>query len=610
MPLEKGFGEAEPPHYLFVCLFIHANPQDTMISLSPTPKKYHTDQDKACTPQETVSRVKAALSGLSLSILAQTRRIDNGVLGIPVFLSICGEDARSVMPTRKQMGKGASPEQAEASALMELMERYGFFTFWRDLPEATQATWEEAKRLFPQTLMPLELVNKACGDTLPHDALERILNLRPWLFVPSTHIATGNTVHVPLDLFKVLNEFNGSSAGNTQVESILQGTCELVERHVCALADKQHPALPSLPVHPESTNDPVLRDLLEKFHRNGIVLVLKDMTMGMPVPTVAALAMNPVTFPETSEIVFTAGTACTPEKAAIRAITEVAQLAGDFCTSASYEASGLPKYRTWEETAWLHQGPQTTYAALPRIEHDDMLVELQEVAHKLEALGFPLFSVSTQNPQTGVPSNYNFVPGFQFRERDEHPSVGLFVLRLLREEADEDTLLAGLATIEAAYPESHFIPFFKGLIALDMGNVEAARAFFAMALPLQPGATSKSLVAFYHAYTLTQEAQWEAAIPLLDTAIANAPDLKEALNLRGVCKFKLERYAEAAQDFTEVIKFIDKSSVMDLFNLGVCHKLMGNTEEARNYLGAALSIDPTFTKAQEHLAELAAIAQE
>ena len=77
-----------------------------------------------------------------------------------------------------------------------------------------------------------------------------------------------------------------------------------------------------------------------------------------------------------------------------------------------------------------------------------------------------------------------------------------------------------------------------------------------------------------------------------------------------MCKFKLERYAEAAQDFTEIVKFIDKSSVMDLFNLGVCHKLMGNTEEAKTYLAAALSIDPTFAKAQEHLAELAATAQE
>lgn len=49
----------------------------------------------------------------------------------------------------------------------------------------------------------------------------------------------------------------------TLTESILQGTCELVERHVCALADKLHPA--PLPARaPESTTDPVLRTFFGK----------------------------------------------------------------------------------------------------------------------------------------------------------------------------------------------------------------------------------------------------------------------------------------------------------------------------------------------------------
>lgn len=38
-------------------------------------------------------------------------------------------------------------------------------------------------------------------------------------------------------------------------------------------------------------------------------------------------------------------------------------------------------------------------------------------------------------------------------------------------------------------------------------------AFFYNGFALATGATAKALVAFYHAYTLTQEAQWEAAIP-------------------------------------------------------------------------------------------------
>ena len=78
-------------------------------------------------------------------MLAETDRVDTGRLGIPVFVSVCGPEARDIMPTRKQMGKGASPEQAEASALMELVERYSFFSFWADESNFEQLTWSEGR---------------------------------------------------------------------------------------------------------------------------------------------------------------------------------------------------------------------------------------------------------------------------------------------------------------------------------------------------------------------------------------------------------------------------------------------------------------------------------
>ena len=61
-------------------------------------------------------------------------RIDSGRLDIPVYLSLLGVDARRVVPTHKQMGKGATPVQAEASALMELVERFSFFSYLDDGP--------------------------------------------------------------------------------------------------------------------------------------------------------------------------------------------------------------------------------------------------------------------------------------------------------------------------------------------------------------------------------------------------------------------------------------------------------------------------------------------
>ena len=105
-----------------------------MITLQACPKQYTQDLDKALSPQETAKRVQEKLAASGLDVLATVRRVDVGRLGIPVYLSVCGNDARRIMPTRKQMGKGSSAEQARASAMMELMERYAFLAFGKLCP--------------------------------------------------------------------------------------------------------------------------------------------------------------------------------------------------------------------------------------------------------------------------------------------------------------------------------------------------------------------------------------------------------------------------------------------------------------------------------------------
>ncbi len=573
-----------------------------MIRLTPCPKAYVLDQDKAVTPEETLRTVKARLAGLDLDIAAEIRRIDVGRLGIPVFISRCGQDAKAVMPTRKQMGKGATPAQAEASALMELMERYGFFTFWRDRPDMVRLSWEEAERRFGDALIPVAEVTRACGSELPEDTARSLLGLRPWLFCPCLRIHDEQIVHVPLDLFRQLGEFNGSSAGNTEAESILQGACELIERHVCALIDRDRPELPT--IAPASAEDPVLRDLLDKFERAGVHVLLKDFSLGLPAPTVGVLAHDPATFPERSEIVFTAGTAVSPVKAAVRALTEIAQLGGDFCTSACYEASGLPKFAEMDEARFLFSGPTVPLASLPDPEGGDILEELRGLAKALLAQGFSLYSVATTNPDTRVPTHYSFVPGFAFREREKNASLGLFVGRMIAEEAGPDEAERAYARMETLIPGAHWLPFFRGMTAMRAGDYSAARRFFALAEPVQPEEESRALAAFYGAYTHTLEGDWEQARPGLATAAELCPDMKEYHNLLGVCLFKLGKYEDAGTCFAYILSRLDKGSAVDVQNLGLCRKFLGDAEAARHYLTAALELDPGLEAARTHLAEL------
>lgn len=572
-----------------------------MIELNDCPKAYTTDQDKACSPVETVTRVKGLLAEKCKGVLAETDRIDTGRLGIPVFVSTCGPEAKKVMPTRKQMGKGASPEQAEASALMELVERFSYFSFWSEEENFTELTWSEAQAKWPGQVMDIGKIICSVDETISDENAVRLMDLNRWRFHPALNISTGEHEYVPLDWFKKLNEFNGSSAGNTFEESISQGGCELVERHVCAVIDRSRQIVPT--IDPKSSDDPVLTRLVDCFEKNGITLILKDFTLGYPVPTVAAIAWDSKTFPALSEIVFTAGTAASPVKAAVRAITEVAQLAGDFETSRVYEASGLPKFTDLAQVKWLEQGDVVALDTLPSVEDDNIYNELMALATGLDAKNTPLYSVDTRHPDLMVTTNYNFVPGFDFRERTPHRSIGLFVGRILAEDVEFGDALEGLDVIEEVYPEGHFLPFFRGLLAMRMGDVEYAVDQFGLAEPLQPADAERALSAFYQAYALSQLERWDETLDPLGRAIALDQECREFFNLRGVAHFKGARYEEAAHDF-EASLTIDSGSPHDLANLGLCHKFLGNRAEALDYLGAALKMDPELEYARTHYDEL------
>ena len=572
---------------------------NTPIQLRPCPKAYTRDLDKCVSPRQTIERVRQALADSGLDVLAETRRVDTGRLGIPVYLSVCGRDARRIMPTRKQMGKGSSAEQAQASALMELMERYAFFSFWEARPHMVTATWQEAEQRFGSELMPVEEILRSVDDTLAPEAAREVLSTVRWSFYPATRLADGQTVWTPLDWFKLLGEFNGTSAGNSTEESLLQGLSELVERHVCCRIDRERPTTPSIDM--DTLDDPVLADLCRRFAAQGIRLVLKDFSLGMPLPTVAALAWDPATFPDRSEIVFTAGTASSPAKAAIRAVTEVAQLAGDFCTNACYEASGLSKFERLEDIEWLLEGPAVPLRSLPGVEAPDIRDELLAAIRGLAPVN--VYAVDVSHPALHIPAHYSMAPGLAFRERDRNQSLGLFVGRKLAEEAGEAEALAGLDVLERHYPGGHFLPFFRGMLALRADRHEEARQAFSKAAACQPDADATALSHFYAGYAATLCDDWEAARAPLAEACALCPDMKEYGNLLGVANFRTGRYAEAAEAFRAVLR-VDKGSVMDMANLGVCCKLLGRRDEARHYLEAALELDDSLDFARRHLDEL------
>ena len=572
-----------------------------MLPFKPCPKSSRADLDKTRPPSETVSRVKQRVEECGEGVLTRTERIDTGRLDIPVYVSYCGEAAKEIMPTAKQMGKGPTADQAEASALMELVERYSLFRFWRDETRFEPMTWSEASQRHGDRLLPIRQILKSVDEDIPLEQARQVLDLVRWRFCSAWDIREQSEVVLPMDWFKKLNEFNGSSAGNTREEAVLQGACELVERHVSALVDRDRPELPTL--DPESFRDPTLVRMWRSFAEQGIRVWLKDFSLDMGVPTVGALAYDPSTFPGLSEIVLTAGTATSPDKAAIRALTEVAQLAGDFHTGSCYDPSGLDKPRSLEECEWLRRGETVPIQNLPDISDKDISREAIRLAERLHERGYSLLAVDTTQAGLAVPAIYAIAPGLFFRERAREASLGLFVGRILAEEQPADTAARGLDILEGVYPEAHFLPFFRGLLRLRQSRPQEALEWFRTAEPLQPSAESRALAAFYSGYSLALGEDWEESLSFLRRAAEYSPGNHTFRNQLGVACFRTGRYREAAEEFSAALE-IDPGSALDMANLGLCYEYMGKPGAAADFLSTSLEMDPSLDFARSHLREV------
>ena len=566
-------------------------------------KTFTEDQDKAIRPEDTLKRFYSQVKKLDVKILSEVKRIDNGRLDIPVFFSVCGEGASAVTGTKKQMGKGASPIQAEASACMELAERFSFFSFKSNEGNFLRGDYGQMRKAgYP--VMDIDLLLKSVhDDKTSKEILEKLLASLPMQWAWATNITTGEEVLIPFSWFFAINEFNGPSAGNTYEEAALQGLCEIVERHVCSLIS--HDKLKTPLIDPDSVTDPVARDLLDKFRKENVELYLSDFTLGMGISTVGALAIDRATFPGRSEIVFTAGTTPNPEKSLIRAVTEVAQLAGDFNTSSNYVASGLPKPLSMEEVRYITDTSEcTTIANIPDLTDNNIKTEVERCVASLNDKGYQVFMLDVTHERLAIPALYTIIPGAHFRERSRINDVGLFAAKLLFDLVDEPGLLEEkLQHLETLLPNAYYLEFYRGKNFVNMGFPESAIPHFDRALELKPEAEDLPYIYSYLGSCLKDIGRFDEAIEVLQSGLDEDEERPDIHNSLGVCWFKKEEYERAISHFKRAID-LNPSSGIDYANIGVNYSRLDKLKEAREYFTIALTIDPSLDFARTELEKL------
>ncbi len=551
--------------------------------------------DKVRTPDETLEWVQKRFDAIECPILHEVKRIDKGRLGIPVFVSRYSSEAASVTGTRKQMGKGVSEAQAKASAVMELVERFSLFYYVKKTDHALGHLTEISSPV-PLEHMLKAIHWKSCGE-----AEEIIVNRLTMKWSSCYRPTKKQRYDIPFSWFWPINEYNGSAAGNSLEEAAVQAISEVVERHVCSLIT--YGKLKTPEIDQSSIRHPDVQDLLQKFKRLGIKVILKDFSLNMGIPTVGAIAWDPSTFPNRSEIVYTAGTAPQPDRAIIRALTEVAQLAGDFDTDGRYLESGLPKFKTLKEASYVLEADGKVSASdLPDVGSENFKHEIEAMAHALENQGMPLYLIDVTHPHLQVPVIYAVIPGNHFRDRTIGIEFPYHVARVAVAESVREAR-GVLELVEIHFPGRYDTAFYQGYLSEVAGFYSEALEWYEKALQRCPDPLELASIHCHRGSCYNGLGQYEKALEEFNVSEKYNPQLKETYNLKGYSLFKLGRHLEAIEAFEKAIS-IDPGSAIDYANIGSNLEKLGLKEAARRWYEMALELDPSLEWARDKLANI------
>lgn len=280
------------------------------------PVTYFGCTHRAIHPKRTIKNVESKLKKAGVTRIAEITHLDR--LGIPVYSAIrpgAAEGAVSIYA-----GKGATKSQAKASAMMEAFERYSAEITKSDTSKFMQGLFPEIENAIdPESLI------------LPQLSYEADKTLLDWvkaidLTDEQEYLVPANAVfhpYIPLNgsvLFK--SNTNGLASGNRIEEAVYHGITEVVERDAWSIFEAKKE--PKSEVDCEEIENPLIKDMLDKFSKAGVDVKLLDLTADIDITTIAAVSDDKV-LKDPALLSLGVGTHLNPEVAVIRAITEVAQ---------------------------------------------------------------------------------------------------------------------------------------------------------------------------------------------------------------------------------------------------------------------------------------------
>jgi len=418
--------------------------------------KYVDGIPKVKSVDDTLKHVAGIAYSIGVTRVADITHLD--VLRIPNYSAVLPGSIDNIWV---YSGKGPTHKHAKASALMESIERYSAlasnFRYDGNNRVSTGSMNEMIMRHGRGNVLHVDDVVEAVSfnynDHMPMDFIEcyDIMN-RNYVYVPAGLILT--RYDLIADKSGKVNPFlyshtNGLAAGNTIEEAIVQGLCEVIERDAVSIAELRSSVLAyhrlksiitrlnsqGIKVKDISSDDYVddpdiypkvdltsvenkyARFLISRFEREGIPLLVKDITSDTGIPTFIATSIQWIT----DDYAYMAeghGTHPNKDVALIRAVTEVAQTraaniqgARDDLRRMRYDVSKSAEHRAWQ---FMHSSRKIDYSSIPTYEHDDVLDDIEFILSRLRTVGLDKVVVADlTHDRTKVPVVRVIVPGLE-----------------------------------------------------------------------------------------------------------------------------------------------------------------------------------------------------
>lgn len=384
-------------------------------------KGYKKGTHRAVTPEETLNRIEPKLPAAGVTRVADITGLDR--IGIPVFSSIRPTAEGGAISVYN--GKGTTPEEARVSAMMEAIERYSAEVGSRELVIDRYSVLSEKENVLnPRDLILPDYVKGVEDRTIPWVKGFDLVGEEE-IYVPA------NAVFHPLP--SVYNRFrlfrtntNGLAGGNELEEAIFHGLAEVIERDAWSLVEITRRTGPQVAIEGErgvgGEEEGEIRELMERFVRAEVSVLIRDITSDLGIPTFAAVS-DDLQLRDPGLLTIGMGTHTDAGVAIKRAITEVAQsrltqihgaredtVTADLKRKMGYEWVRRMN-RHWFETGELEEFAEVNSTSF---ESDDFLEDIQYILARLKRAGLNrVIVVDLTKEEIGVPVVRVIVPGLE-----------------------------------------------------------------------------------------------------------------------------------------------------------------------------------------------------